>query len=162
MESHTKTVYELNIPEQSEEIPVEEIDIEGLINDRAVGDQFQLRAVISPSNATNKNVVWSSSNEDVAVIDQDGNVTLTGLGEVEITCQSLSSSEAKTILRFNVTKEDHDVHVTSISLSGIPQYTYVGDSYQFRQLSFLKMQQTKKLFGVLVIPRLCLLIKMVV
>lgn len=141
--SHTKTVYELNIPEQSEEIPVEEIDIEGLISDRAVGDQFQLRAVISPSNATNKNVVWSSSNEDVAVIDQDGNVTLTGLGEVEITCQSLSSSKAKTILRFNVTKEDHDVHVTSISLSGIPQYTYVGDSYQI-QATVLPENATNK------------------
>lgn len=49
------------------------------------GETAKLNAVVSPSNATNQNVTWRSSNNLVAAVDQDGNVTATGSGTTEIT-----------------------------------------------------------------------------
>lgn len=41
----------------------------------AVGETFQLTAAIKPSYANNKNVVWSSKNEQIATVDETGLVT---------------------------------------------------------------------------------------
>lgn len=41
----------------------------------AAGEKVALKATVNPDNATNKNVVWSSSNPAVAKVDQNGNVT---------------------------------------------------------------------------------------
>ena len=39
------------------------------------GTVFQLVATIEPENATDKNVTWRSSNEEIATVDEEGNVT---------------------------------------------------------------------------------------
>lgn len=48
-------------------------------------DTFQLIASIEPANATNKNIIWSSSNEEVATVNQKGLVTAKSIGETIIT-----------------------------------------------------------------------------
>ncbi len=48
-------------------------------------DTFQLTATIVPANATNKNIIWSSSNEEVATVNQKGLVTAKSIGETTIT-----------------------------------------------------------------------------
>lgn len=40
---------------------------------------LQLRATVTPSNATNKKVRWTSSNEQVAKVDANGRVTFVKL-----------------------------------------------------------------------------------
>ena len=45
----------------------------------------KLEVIISPDNATNQNVNWTSSNEDVAVVDENGTVTGGESGEAVIT-----------------------------------------------------------------------------
>ena len=45
----------------------------------------RITAILRPANATNKGVVWSSSNQAVAMVDQNGNVTPQGLGNTVIT-----------------------------------------------------------------------------
>lgn len=45
-----------------------------------VGARQQLAATVLPENATAKEVVWSSSADDVAIVDQTGKVTATGAG----------------------------------------------------------------------------------
>ena len=42
-----------------------------------VNDNKQLTATVTPSNATNKNVTWTSSNEAVAIVTDDGTVMAT-------------------------------------------------------------------------------------
>ena len=49
-----------------------------------VGQSETLTAAVEPSNATNKNVTWSSSAESVATVE-DGKVTAVGAGEATIT-----------------------------------------------------------------------------
>ena len=50
-----------------------------------VSETKALTATVIPDNATNKTVSWSSSDEAVATVDQDGKVTGVGAGETTIT-----------------------------------------------------------------------------
>ena len=45
-----------------------------------VGEKLQLEATIAPTNATDKTVTWSSTNEAVAVVSENGLVTAVGSG----------------------------------------------------------------------------------
>lgn len=49
------------------------------------GDAFKLVATVYPENADNKEVKWRSSNEKIATVDANGNVTTLSEGEVRIT-----------------------------------------------------------------------------
>ncbi|HCA54392.1 MAG TPA: hypothetical protein DEO95_02745, partial [Ruminococcaceae bacterium] len=44
-----------------------------------------LAAIIAPDNATDKSVTWTSSNENVATVDENGQVTAVGPGTATIT-----------------------------------------------------------------------------
>ena len=52
----------------------------------------QLNATVKPDNATNKAVTWSSSNENVATVDQNGNVKAVGAGKATITATTADGS----------------------------------------------------------------------
>ena len=47
-----------------------------------------MTATVSPSNASDKTVIWSSSNEQVAKVDASGKVTTVALGEAVITAKA--------------------------------------------------------------------------
>lgn len=68
-----------------------------------VGNSITLQASISPNNVTNKKVTWSSSNDNVARVDQSGKVTGVSEGQVTIT---VTTSNGKTAT--------HKVEVKSI------------------------------------------------
>ena len=52
------------------------------------GVVFVIKATVSPSNATNKTVKWSTSDKSVATVDSKGKVTVVGYGECEIIAKS--------------------------------------------------------------------------
>ena len=49
-----------------------------------VSSTFQITATILPENTTDKSLSWSSSNRDVATVDQNGVITTCGVGEANI------------------------------------------------------------------------------
>jgi uncharacterized protein (TIGR02145 family) len=53
----------------------------------SVGDTETLYATVRPSNATNKNVTWTSNNTFVATVDSAGKVTAVAKGTATITAQ---------------------------------------------------------------------------
>lgn len=53
------------------------------------GDEMQLNAIITPQNAKDKSVQWTSSDEKVATVSSDGTVTAIGYGEAVITCTAM-------------------------------------------------------------------------
>ena len=56
------------------------------------GETAQFTATITPENASNKSVVWTSSNESVATVSEDGVVTGTGVGTAEITATTVDGN----------------------------------------------------------------------
>lgn len=52
-----------------------------------------LTATVLPENATNRNVIWSSANEKVATVSQEGVVTAVGSGGTVITVTTKSKSD---------------------------------------------------------------------
>ena len=62
------------------------------------GRTFKLTADIQPDNATDKTVVWSSSDETVATVSDDGTVTIKGVGKVIITAEAGGKSVSDTFV----------------------------------------------------------------
>lgn len=57
------------------------------------GETLALTATISPDNATDKTVTWSTSNAEVAVVDENGVVTAVAEGEAIITVTTTDGSD---------------------------------------------------------------------
>ncbi|MBQ9867751.1 MAG: Ig-like domain-containing protein [Lachnospiraceae bacterium] len=64
---------------------VSSITLSSTTKEMIAGDKAVLTATIAPSNATNKAVLWSSSNEGVVSVDQSGNITAISAGTAVIT-----------------------------------------------------------------------------
>ncbi|WP_052158656.1 Ig-like domain-containing protein [Halobacillus sp. BBL2006] len=61
------------------------------------GETLQLVATIEPENATNKDIIWSSSNESVASVDSNGLVSLINDGQVVIAATSVEGGYSDTV-----------------------------------------------------------------
>jgi hypothetical protein len=59
------------------------------------GDKLTITATISPSTASNKTLVWSSSNNNVATVSSDGVVTAINIGTATISATAADGSEKK-------------------------------------------------------------------
>ena len=77
-----------------------------------VGESEKLQPTITPSNADNKKVIWTSSDSNVATVDTEGNVTAVKAGQVTITATSEDNAEIKATCAVTVIQP-----VTGISLS---------------------------------------------
>ena len=62
----------------------------------AVGEQLQLTARVLPENATDKSVIWTSSNDAIATVDGTGQVTGIAAGSVVITATSNDGNKQAT------------------------------------------------------------------
>ena len=58
-----------------------------------VGEEEQLSASVSPANAENKTLMWLSSDETIATVDSEGNVTALQTGETWIKAISEGNAE---------------------------------------------------------------------
>ncbi len=81
----------------------------------AVGTTEQLTATVSPSNATDKSLTWTSSNTGVATVSSTGLVTGVADGTATITVKSNADSSKKATCTVQVTSSG--IAVTSVSLS---------------------------------------------
>ena len=88
------------------------------------GDKLILSATISPSNATNKKITWSSSNQNVATVD-NGNVTAVGVGSAII---GVKTSNGK-IATCQITVSNKEVLVTGVSLNKTSTSLNKGDKF---------------------------------
>ncbi len=66
-------------------IPVNSVSLDTIQLKLVEGQTTKLAATVLPENATNKNVTWSSSDESIAIVDQNGNVTAKTPGIATIT-----------------------------------------------------------------------------
>ena len=89
------------------------------------GETARLTATISPSNADNQGVIWSSSNASVASVS-NGTVTAVSAGSATITAKSDDGGKTATC---NVTVNSKIVAVTGVSLDKTSLELTEGEEY---------------------------------
>lgn len=80
----------------------------------AMGEQLQLAATVSPETATDKTVMWTSSNHNVATVDGNGLVTGVTEGTVVITATS-NDGDKKATCQLTVDKKGASISAPEVS-----------------------------------------------
>ena len=80
--------------EKTEEVAPSKVTIEPHSLSLAVGETVTLYATVSPSNATNKSVTWTSSNVKVAAVDGNGTVVAKDVGTATIMVRTSNGKSA--------------------------------------------------------------------
>ena len=96
-------------------VPLESISVEadGDTDSLEVGDTVKLTVGYNPEDTTDgKDVTWTSSNEDVATVDENGVVTAAAGGTATITATSAANADISATCDIKVLK-----HTESITLS---------------------------------------------
>lgn len=107
---------------------------------------LQLEAVLTPENVTNKLVAWSSSNHDVAKVDEDGLVTAIAPGNTVIRVRSIDGDFKKTC---SVTVEKNNiVSVANPEPLEIPQGTELKEEELPKSLEVMLEQNVMASLGV--------------
>ena len=98
------------------------LEVSGLSNKIAAGKKVQLTVTFTPSNVSNKNVIWTSSNPKVATVNQNGVVKFKkkSAGKtVIITATAADGSGAKAVFRLKSMKGV----VKKVAISGAKKRT---------------------------------------
>lgn len=114
--------------------PVTGIELD--VQEETLNMQHQTRkltATIYPEDASDKRVAWSSSNEKIATVDEDGNVNFVGLGPASVTitattCDGGYQASCAYTLGQPITKLEtqHEVYGASpYLLNGTPVRIYI-------------------------------------
>ena len=87
----------------------------------APGTKYQLSITVKPESASTEGLVWTSSNEKVATVDENGLVTGVKKGTAKIAVKASGGSKAKAAV--NVKVQEYDLVFTSREPQQI-QYSY--------------------------------------
>lgn len=88
------------------------------------GAASKLTATVEPANATNQNVEWTSSNDGVVTVDQEGNVTPVAAGSATVTVKTVDggfTAACKVTVIQPVTGISLDLHDAKIVGAGTQQ-----------------------------------------
>lgn len=93
----------------------------------AVGETYEFIATVLPENATNKELIWSSSDESVLTVN-DGVITAIKEGKATVTVKSKDGFKSSSC-EVTVNKEPSIIHVSSVSLNETTLNLETGDRY---------------------------------
>ena len=80
------------------------------------GDTYTINATVSPSNATNKTVIWTTSNSNVATVS-GGKITAKGVGTATITAKTSNGKTASCkVTVYNPLTNNSKISATSVTL----------------------------------------------
>lgn len=86
-------------------IPVQDIEIQEIKLELKPEETIQLSVSVKPENATNKELIYTSSDVSVATVDEDGNITAIGEGTTVITIISADKPSIKKEITITVAPE---------------------------------------------------------
>ncbi len=107
-------------------IKVTGITLDTTAKTMGVGETYNLKPTITPSNATDKSVEWFSGNPAVASVDTTGKVTAKAIGVAVITATTHDGEYKATC---TITVSNSKVSVTGIELTTTSRNMYAGDQY---------------------------------
>ena len=111
---HKKTIHVTVGGDAPINVPVESVSINGGDVPMLTGETKTLSATVSPSNATNKKVAWSTSNPMVASVDNSGTITARKAGTVTIKATAGGKSASVTV----TIEEAPPAPYTSVKIDG--------------------------------------------
>ena len=100
------------IPPKPSVVKVTKITLNKTTASVGKGKTMQLTATVTPTNATNKAVIWKSSNTKIATVSSTGKVTAKAAGTVTITCTAKDGSGKKATCKVTVTEPKPPVKPT--------------------------------------------------
>ncbi len=116
------------------------------------GKSFTLKAAVSPSNASNKEVKWTSGDSSVAYVDETtGVVTANKPGVTNITCQAQDGSNVTRVTRVIVVPRKMGTlylskrSKSSVKISWDHQYNISGYQLQYSPYKSMKSAKTKRI-----------------
>ena len=115
--------FDYKYDESESNIPVVSIELNKKVLNLAPGRSEALIATILPEEATNKDILWSSSDETVALVE-DGKITALSEGTTIITAASKSNPEINATCDIIVSEKTLTVEFYN-SYSGTSNYIYV-------------------------------------
>lgn len=110
-----KKLNDINVGQDVESMPILTTEVtlaDSKEVDRKDVPEFRIEPTIKPSNATDKSVKYTSSDDTIATVNEIGYVTLHKAGNVKITAVSNANDKASGVM--NVTVTDSTIPVTHI------------------------------------------------
>lgn len=128
----------LEVINNGDEIFAESINVDKKNLTIIVGETVSLKEEISPSNTTNKNVNWTSSNPKVAIVDNNGKVAGVSKGLAIISVATNNNKTATSIITVDENKTSNEnnnnsenktnIEVVSITINSSSDTIEVGKS----------------------------------
>ncbi|MDO4535724.1 MAG: Ig-like domain-containing protein [Clostridium perfringens] len=92
---------------------LEKVEVEGLIFKKPVinlykGTTETIQYTMNPENATNKKLLWESSDPSIASVDENGKITAVSTGSVYITGETTDGTELSAAVEVNVITDKAD------------------------------------------------------
>lgn len=82
-----------------------------------VGSNLELRATITPSDATNKTITWTSSDSKIATVSKSGAVHGVKAGKVTITAKTSNNKQATCIIRVCIPAKSISINKSNVTIS---------------------------------------------
>lgn len=133
----------------------EEVEVNPPVHAMAPNATKQLTAVVYPTNAANKNVTWTSSDDAVATVDSTGLVTANAVGKATITATTEDGGHKDTCVVTVTNNATKEVTMFVNTLHAVPDEDYLigyttesGDTYimsnEVSNESYLKAAEATK------------------
>lgn len=123
----------------AEEVAVTAVIISQPSAEMIIGETLTLTATVSPSNATDQEVTWASSEQSVATVDENGKVDAISVGETIITAtaggkKAVCQVTVKNNLPLSLTVGADNISAISVVLKGkasISTSSYITVGFQY-------------------------------
>ena len=108
-------------------IHVSSVSLDASSLELSIGDTYTFKTSVLPENATNKELIWSSSDDSVVSVD-NGKITALKEGKATITVKSKDGFKTSSC-EVTVNKVPPVIHVNSVSLNETTLNIETGDRY---------------------------------
>ncbi|WP_439443510.1 Ig-like domain-containing protein [Listeria aquatica] len=115
---------EVQVTVKAKDIPVESVTVEPKELNQVVGDAGKLNVTITPSNATDKTLTYTSANPEIMTVDKDGNWKAVAPGKTTITVKAANGLTTEV----QVTVKAKDIPVESVTVEPKELNQIVGDA----------------------------------
>ena len=125
-----KEIYEISKKyEKLTNVPVDSIQLDTDQATLTVGDSYQIHATVTPNNATDKTLIYTSQNPEIASVDANGKVHALKAGSTEIIVTNKNASVSATL---KLTVSDKLIAIDSILLDTNKVNLKVGNTHQIQ------------------------------